>query len=113
MRNSSFMRSSVSLKEDQRFVIFEIADVLAQKGVMILGKTERVLQFGAAGQDFSDWKAQRDGIGSVAARTAQDALLAFENAHHGIVHAGVDVAVVKQESVGDAMQARARPRDCR
>jgi len=43
--------------EDQRFVVFEIADVLAQESVMILGEAERVLELGAASQNLSHWKA--------------------------------------------------------
>ena len=34
----------------QRFQILHIADVLAEKGVSILCKTERILQLGAAGE---------------------------------------------------------------
>ena len=43
---------------------------------MVLGEAKGVLEFGAASQDLSHWKAQRHGMGRVAARTAQDALLA-------------------------------------
>ena len=51
-------------------------------------------------------KLSVDRMWRVASRAAQHALLAFEDAHHGIVHARVDIAVVEQERVGDAVEAR-------
>ena len=81
--------------EDQRFVIFQIADVLAQERMMLLGEAKSALEFGAASQNLSHRKTQRHWMGCVAARTAQDALLAGEDARHRIVHASVNVAIVK------------------
>ena len=61
-------------------------------------------------QQFGQRAAQVEGLRRVAARAPHDALGAFEDAHHGIVGAHVDVAVVHQEPVGHAAQALARHR---
>jgi len=47
-------------------------------------------------------------MGRVAARAAQDALLAGEHARDGIVHAGVNVAIVEEKRVGNGLQPRGR-----
>ena len=47
------------LEEHQRFVVLQVADVLAQEGVVFLRQAERVLQLGAAGEDFGDRESSR------------------------------------------------------
>ena len=42
--------------------------------------------------------------GRISARPAQHALAAFEGAHHRIVRAHVDIAIVRQEPVGHARE---------
>ena len=96
------------LEEPQSFVVFEIADMLAEQGVAAFGQAERVLQSGPAGQHFGHLGAQVDGQRRVASRTAQYSRLALEGAHHGVVGTHINVAIVKQERIGDAGQPLAR-----
>src|ERR1700691_1158309 len=65
----SFQRFAV---KDQRLVVFQVADMLAQKDVMVLGEAECALEFSAASQNFGDRKVERHRMGRVAPRAAQD-----------------------------------------
>ena len=69
-------------------------------------ETQRVLEFAAAGEHFGERHGEFDGIGRVAARPAHGILAAFENLQHRIVHARLNGAIVQQESISKAVQAR-------
>ncbi len=66
---------------------------------------------GADGQDRGlGWRRHRqcEGVGHEASRAAQRHRTAAHHAHHGVVGAGVNLAIVDQEAVGDSAQARER-----
>ena len=80
--------------------------MLAQDGVLSFGEAERVLQLRAAGQQLGDAAAQVQGLRREAARPAHDALRAFEGAHHRVIRPHIDVAVMGEEPVGHAGEAK-------
>ncbi|MBA7693701.1 hypothetical protein ES703_102290 [subsurface metagenome] len=77
--------------------------MLAQKGVLVPGQAKGVLVLSAAGKDLPGLKGQKDGIGGVAPRPPQRPRLALFHHVDAVVVAGVDIAVMQQEIVGDAL----------
>src|SRR5450755_3180764 len=74
--------------------ILQIADVLAQEGVLSFGETDRVLEFAADGQHRRLLVFQKDRHRNESARTPQLARDTARHAHYGIIAAQQDVAVM-------------------
>src|SRR5579884_772331 len=85
--------------------IFEITDVLAEKGLAAACEADSVLQFTADRENPGNFLVQENRHGNVAARTTHLAQAAVAGAHHGIIFANEDVAVVDEKKIGDAVQA--------
>ena len=92
-------------EEFQRFEVFKIADVLAQDRVGALGEAERVLEFSADREKFVDRAPEFDRLRSVAAGAANQAFLAFERAQNGIVHTGLNAAIVQDRVIDEIRKA--------
>src|SRR5215469_10234879 len=73
------------LEKSVRFEVLKIANVLAENGVMALGETEGVFQFGADAQCFLEFHAEIDGFRRVAASPADHARGALVTARYGVV----------------------------
>ena len=87
--------------------ILEIAGVRRHVRPPAAGQGEGVLELGADGQHGRSLRhrdRQRDRFGGVAAGAADQALPAIDDAGHGVVVPGPDLAIVGQERVGDAGQ---------
>ena len=104
-RKSCLIWSSVSSKNSMRLVVFQIADVLAENGIVALREAERALQLATERQISSNSIPRSMVLRRISARAAQHALAAFERADHGIVHTRLDVTVVDQKPVGDAAKS--------
>ncbi len=96
----------------QGLVIFQVADVMAEEGVVLTGEAKGVFQLPASRQDGGGLPGQVHRVGGIAARAPQGNELglaaAGEGTHHGVVTAGVDVAVVHQESICEGSEALPR-----
>src|SRR5205085_10587986 len=79
--------------------VFQIADVLAQEGMLPFNETDAIFKFGAHGED--SWKIllQKYGHGDKSARASQLPQRAADHTPHRIVAAQQDVPVVHQETV--------------
>src|SRR5438270_8486722 len=79
--------------------IFQIADVLAQEGMLPFNETDAIFKFGAHGED--SWKIllQKYGHGDESARASQLPQRAADHTRDRIVAAQQDVPVVHQETV--------------
>ena len=92
------------LKEDQRLEVLQVADMLAENRVASLRQAEGVFQFGSAGEDLLHRHAEIDRLRYIAARPPQHTLASLKGAYDGVIHAHVNVAVMKEEPVGDRAQ---------
>src|SRR5438270_10665667 len=79
--------------------IFQIADVLAQEGMLPFNETDAIFKFGAHGED--SWKIllQKYGHGDKSARASQLPQRAADHTRYRIVAAQQDVPVMHQEMV--------------
>ena len=96
-------------EEDQRLVVLQVSDVLAENGVMAGGEAEGVLEFAARGNHVRYGPAEVDGRRREPARSPQHHGPAAENARDGIVYRRPDRPVMGQESVGQAAPAALDP----
>ena len=115
VRNRRRRYAEETLKMSQSFAeeleslqVFEIADMLAQNGIPVLRQAKRVFQFASACQNLGQRHRERNGIGRIAPRPAHGILALFKDLKDGIVHAGVNRPIVKEEMVGE----RVKPRPC-
>ena len=90
------------LERAQRLEVVEVADVRTEPGRVARCEAEGVLELRAAGQDRTAQRpAQRDRPRDVAARAPQQRRGPGDHARHRVVAAVLDLAVVRQEQVGD------------
>jgi hypothetical protein len=69
-------------EEAQRFIVFEVPDVLTQDGMLAPGEAERILQFSPYSQHLFQLDTQGDGLRYEPAGAAQHALASLEDANH-------------------------------
>ena len=87
----------------QRLQVLQVTDVLAHEGVVVLDSTERVLELGAAGEHLpARGEGEADGIGGIPPRPPHQPGRPCLAQGHAVVVAGIDIAVVDDEEVGDA-----------
>jgi hypothetical protein len=93
----------------ERLVVLQVTEVVGDERVPGLGHAHGALQLRAAGQDMP-WErpGEREGVRDVAAGAADGDRPARDHPGDRVVHAHVDRAVVGQERVSDASQARER-----
>ena len=91
-------------EEDQRFVVLQVSDVLAEHGIMPGGQAEGILEFAACGDHFRYGPAEINGRRREPARSPQHHRPAAQDAGDRIVYRGLDRPVVGQESVRQAIQ---------
>ena len=84
------------LKEFQRFLVFQVSDVLAHDGMAVASEAKRILKFRAAGENLNQRHSQIDHCRDVPTRPPQNALFAMNDTHDRIVLAHVDAAVVQE-----------------
>ncbi len=90
----------------QRFEILQIADVLADIGVGAMHQRECVLEVRTDGEErLRTRQRQPQRQRRIPARAAQEHAGFVDDANHGVVVAGHDVAIVQQELVGDRCEA--------
>ena len=93
------------MEETVALDILQIADVLAQEGVLALGETNRVLEFASHGQHRRLLVLQENRHWNKTARTSQLPGGTAHDSHDGIVTAQQDVAVVHEKIIGKPVQA--------
>ncbi len=103
-----FIKLNRICKMLQRLQVLHVADMLGHEGEVVPRQAEGVLLLGAHAQYRLASKIQADGMGGVAAGAPGKAGGAALDNHDAVVVAGVDIAVVAQEVVGDAAQSRYR-----
>src|SRR5579883_2938384 len=88
----------------QGFQIFQVANMGTKKRVFPFAQAEGILEMTATGQQGARYlKGERDRFRGVAAR-ATEKLLAADDAHHRIIAAHVDLAVMRQHPLSDGAQ---------
>ena len=101
------------LEETKGLEVFQVADVLGEKGGASLRHAQRVFQFGSDGDHRGRLVREQDGTRHVAAGAADGTRLARDHAEDRVVAALQDLAVVMQEAVGDLREALLRIVDVR
>ena len=89
----------------QGLLVAQVADVVARPCARALGQAEGALELGSAGQQLARVDGQRQRLGHVPARAAQQQRAPADRAHDRVVGARADRAVVHEDVVGDARQA--------
>ena len=84
--------------------VFQIADVLAHKGLLAPGQTDRVFQFGPTGQYRRHVVLQKHGNRHVAPGTPNGAHVAGTVANDGVVAAQNNLTVVNEKIIGNLSQ---------
>ena len=88
----------------QRLEVFEISDVLAGEHIVPLRQAEARLLLGSAGEDAALAARDADRIGRVAAGAPDRVLPPVQTEAERIVAAGLDLPVVEQKAVGNAVK---------
>src|ERR1017187_5560929 len=91
-------------EEDQRLVVLQVSDVLAEEGVMPGGQAEGVLEFTARRNHVQSSPAEVNGRWREPPRSPQHQGPAGTDTSDGIVHRRPDRPVMGQESVSKAFQ---------
>ena len=99
-----------ALEGRERLQVFQVADVLREKGIAVAREAERVLEFAAHGEHGRHCERQPDRLRREAAPAADGQRHVAQASRHGVVAVDVDVAVVEQEGIGKRGQARAARR---
>ncbi len=99
--------------EPKRFGVGEVADVLAHESFAAARQSEGGLQMAAAGEHAGAVFAEVDGLGHKTARAAQEGGGAIDDLHDAVVGAHDNVAVVRDDQVGDVLRVFEAPRRCR
>ena len=85
--------------------VFEISDVLTQKSIAAAGEAEAGLLLRSAGENGQKRTIRADWEGHIAPRASGEVFRSVEHPAEGIVTAGLDVAVMQQEAVRNAVQS--------
>ena len=88
----------------QGLQVFQVPDVLAEEGVLALGRTETGLLFRAAGKKMPLQPRYRHRLGHIAAGPPCKVFMPVQDPAERVVAAGLDHAVMQQEAVRNAPQ---------
>jgi hypothetical protein len=95
------------LVRGERFVVLQVADVVAEEGVLAARQAEGILELGSGSQQGRQGEGQAERVGGVAARPADRIQTASCQAGDRVVHPHVDRPVVQQEGICQAGQTLA------
>ena len=88
----------------------EVAHVRPEERLVRPDEAHRVLELRADGHQRRSLERKGDSLRDVPPRATDRLRLASDDSHHRVVRTGVDLAVVREEAIGDARQALARHR---
>ena len=89
------------LEELQSLKVFQITDMLTQKGGIVLQQADRVLEHGTSSQDAGA-TARHENRPRDKTTAASDGTHSLSDIHdHGIVAAEVDIAIMEQKNICD------------
>jgi len=91
-------------EETVAFKIFQVADVLAEKGLAATDDADGVFEFATRREDWLRVVFERDRDRNKTARTAEHLRTSGGQAENGIVAASQDVAIVDEVGIGDALE---------
>jgi hypothetical protein len=89
----------------QCFHIFHVADVLADKGVIIAGQAEGVFLLGTACQYLPAFIVQVDGIGGITAGTPDKLRDVSDDHGNAVIVTCIDITVMHDKVVGDITES--------
>ncbi len=92
------------LEGPEGFVVFHVADVVADKGILLAGQAEGIFQLCAGSQHRGDGHGQPDRVRSVAARPADECRSAGCHPRHRVVDPHVDRPVVEEKCICQGSQ---------
>ncbi|KAF5039395.1 hypothetical protein DSECCO2_544340 [anaerobic digester metagenome] len=81
--------------------IFQVADMLAQYGLIVFADGKAIHQFGSGGQNAIDIQFQIDRCRRISARAAAYTFFVIHNGHHRIIGAVVNITVVSNYCIGN------------